>query len=104
MTGHQDIPATLLSFLGVENDPADYSHGRSMFSQQRRPYVVGCGWNQSAIVDENGWLLFGTRSNNPWEFDLRDSNYERVTDVRGTLSKRAGDISGTIQLMNAFLH
>jgi hypothetical protein len=53
LTSHLDIPATLLTLLGVSSPPGDYSHGFDLFGPQRRPYAVLSGWEYLGYVDDH---------------------------------------------------
>ena len=51
MTSHLDLPATLLTLLGVANPPSDYSLGNDLLNGPARSFTVVSGWNDLAYVD-----------------------------------------------------
>ncbi|GMR08894.1 MAG: sulfatase-like hydrolase/transferase [Gammaproteobacteria bacterium] len=50
MTSHIDIPATLLPYLGVTNQPADYSLGYDLLGDHTRKYTVVSDWNNIGYI------------------------------------------------------
>lgn len=58
MTSHMDIPATLLTLLGVTNPDSDYSQGHNLFDALSDPYVVIGGWDNLAYVDDQYQIVF----------------------------------------------
>jgi hypothetical protein len=51
MTSHLDIPATLLTQLGVTNPPSDYSLGYDLLGEEKRTFTVVADWNSLCYVD-----------------------------------------------------
>jgi len=52
MTSHLDLPATVLSLLGVANPPADYCCGQDLLSPTYdRKYCVAGDWSHIALID-----------------------------------------------------
>ena len=62
ITSHLDIPATLLSLLGVTNPPQDYSLGYDLFGTLKRQFAIVSGWNHLAYVDEEYKAVFPLKS------------------------------------------
>jgi len=58
ITSHLDIPATLMTLLGVENPPQDYSDGINLLSDTQRAYTVISGWDTIAYVDYEDKAVF----------------------------------------------
>ena len=58
MTSHLDIPATLLTVLGVKNKPADYSLGFDLFSKTQREFTVVSDWNSLVYMDQVYTAIF----------------------------------------------
>ena len=50
MTRHIDIPTTLLRYLGVTNDLADFTLGRSLFETTAPPYSVVSSWDTVGVI------------------------------------------------------
>lgn len=53
MTSHLDIPATVMTVLGVENPAEDYSLGIDMFSDEQRQYTVLSDWGSIVYMDSD---------------------------------------------------
>ena len=51
MTSHLDLPATVLTLLGVTNPPSDYSLGFDLLHGPPREFTVVSGWSDLAYVD-----------------------------------------------------
>jgi membrane-anchored protein YejM (alkaline phosphatase superfamily) len=62
MTSHLDIPATLLTVLGVKNQPEDYSLGFDLFSKTRREFTVVSDWNNLVYMDQHYTAIFPLNS------------------------------------------
>lgn len=60
ITSHLDIPATMMSLLGVLNPSQDYSLGYDLFGPQKREFTVISAWNQVAYVDSQFKATFPT--------------------------------------------
>ncbi len=58
MTSHLDIPATLLTVLGVKNKPEDYSLGFDLFGEKRREFSVLSDWNDLVYMDQDYTAIF----------------------------------------------
>ena len=52
VTSHLDIPATVLSLLGISNPPEDYSLGMDLLGDRRRDYVVFSSWDDIGYRDK----------------------------------------------------
>ncbi len=59
MTSHVDIPATLLTLLGVTTPTEYYSQGFDLLGPQRKKYTIMVDWNTLAYVDEKNKVTFG---------------------------------------------
>lgn len=58
LTSHLDIPATLLTVLGVKNKPEDYSLGFDLFGTTRREFTVASDWNSLVYMDQAYTAVF----------------------------------------------
>lgn len=52
LTSQLDIPATLMTLLGVTNPPRDYTLGYDLFGSETRKYTVFSGWDDIGYMDE----------------------------------------------------
>lgn len=103
VTAHQDLVPTLMEMLGTKSPPGDYALGRPLFGTERIAQLVACGWDQSALIDESGWLIFGNDFQNPWDYEVRDPEYREVPDTAKEIERRTAQVATTIRSMNAFL-
>ncbi len=78
LTSHQDIVPTLLTLLGVQNNPKEYSNGYNMFSQDfHRDYIFSANWNNNAILNKDSISVFSNLPNKIFGNEVRDrQNYE----------------------------
>lgn len=58
LTSHLDIPATLLTVLGVKNKPEDYSLGFDLFGTPQRKFTVASDWNSLVYMDQDYTAIF----------------------------------------------
>jgi membrane-anchored protein YejM (alkaline phosphatase superfamily) len=58
ITSHLDIPATLMTLLGVSNQPQDYSDGIDLLAGTERTYAVVSGWDTIAYIDNENKAVF----------------------------------------------
>ncbi len=58
MTSQLDIPATLMTLLGVTNPPRDYTLGYDLFGGQTRKYTVFSDWDSVGYRDEQYKVAF----------------------------------------------
>ncbi len=103
LTGHQDLAATFLELLGVENPPADYSTGHSLLGDAADAYEVTCGWGSCALIDGGGTVVFGTEAYNATRIEVRDPDYRPVADRNAALRERAPQLVALMSEMSAFL-
>lgn len=103
VTAHHDIVPTLMEMLGTKSPASDYALGSNLFGSERVAHVVACGWDQSALIDRSGWLIFGNGFKNPWDYEIRDPAFVEISDDDSELDRRSGQVAGAIRSMNAFL-
>ena len=103
LTGHADLPATFLEMLGVQNPPSDYSAGRSLLAPVPDPYEVSCGWDECALIDSEGEVVFGTQAYKGAGIDVLDPDYRPVADRKAVLQQRGQQLVGLMGEMSAFL-
>lgn len=77
-TSHLQLPATLLSRLGVTNPYSDYSSAPGLFKQQL-PYLVVGNHDDIGIIAEHSRISFPFTSNHFFRYVVRDSNDDPVT-------------------------
>jgi len=88
MTAHQDVVPSLLSLLGVSNNPAEYSNGKNFFSDTfERNYIFSSNWNNNAIVTKEFTYVFSNLPNKMFYNEIRDSQTYKQLDNQKTNSK-----------------
>lgn len=103
MTSSQDLVPTFMEMLGVQNPPGDYSLGENLFASEPQAHVVSCAWAECAVVDSNGWLVFGTETYNASGVDVLDRDYKLVADPKPVLRAKAPEMIGIMTELSAFL-
>jgi len=93
LTSHQDIVPTLLTLLGVQNKPSDYSNGLNIFDKKfYRDYIFSSNWNNNAIMTEKSISVFSNLPNKIFNNEIRNSkDYTRIIDGK-TNSKYLLDV------------
>ncbi|HEY7141196.1 MAG TPA: sulfatase-like hydrolase/transferase [Methylomirabilota bacterium] len=103
LTQHQDLPATMLALLGVDDPPERYSLGHNMLEGRERPYAVVCGFRECALQDQEGWVVFGVEGKTALSLEARDRDYVEVGDLATAVNRRRDRLLATMQEMRAFL-
>ena len=52
LTSHLDLPATVMTLLGVTTPPREYSLGHDLFESETRRYAILSGWDDLAMTDD----------------------------------------------------
>ncbi len=103
LTQHQDLPATMLALLGVNDPPEGYSLGHNMLEGRGRPYAVVCGFRECAVQDSDGWLVFGVEGKTALSLEARDRNYVELDDSGPAVSRRLDRLMAVMGEMRFFL-
>jgi len=73
LTSHNDIVPSILSIIGVENNPKDYSNGQNIFSKDfYRDFVFSANWNNNAIISKDFIYVFSNLPNKLFNNEVRD--------------------------------
>jgi membrane-anchored protein YejM (alkaline phosphatase superfamily) len=102
LTQHQDVPATVLALLGVDDPPERYSLGRNMLAGTGRSYAVVCGFRHCALQDAEGWLIFGVEGKTALSLEARDHDYAVVEDSAPVVTRRLSDLTAVMREMRLF--
>jgi membrane-anchored protein YejM (alkaline phosphatase superfamily) len=93
LTSHQDIIPTLLTLLGVQNNPTEYSNGYNLFSKDfHRDYIFSANWNNNAIVTKETISVFSNLPNKIFNNEVRDSKTYKKSKNKKTQSKYILDV------------
>lgn len=103
LTQHQDLPATMLALLGVDDPPEHYSLGRNMLRGPGRPYAVVCGFRECALQDSEGWVVFGVEGKTSLSLEARDRDYVEVESSGPAVSRRLDRLMAVMGEMRFFL-
>ena len=103
LTQHQDLPATMLALLGVDDPPDRYSLGRNMLEGRGRPYAVVCGFRECALQDSDGWVIFGIEGKTSLALEVRDRDYAEVENSGPAVSRRLDRLVAVMEEMRFFL-
>ena len=103
LTSHLDIVPTVMSLLGVTTAPGSYSQGSSLLASTGREFAVCMGWDQGAILDGEGAVVFSTETYNAAFFEVRDANYQLMPDPRSAFARRRTVIDQVVRGMREFL-
>lgn len=84
LTSHNDIVPTLMTLLGVRNDPADYSNGQNLFdTHYKRKYIFCSNWGNNAIITQNHTYIFSNLPNKMFSNEIRDnSSYKKLSKIK----------------------
>lgn len=102
LTQHQDLPATMLALLGIDDPPEGYSLGRSMLEGSGRPYAVVCGFRECALQDSEGWLVFGVEGKTSLSLEARNRDYAEIEDSGPAVSRRLSHLTAIMREMRLF--
>jgi membrane-anchored protein YejM (alkaline phosphatase superfamily) len=101
MTSHLDLPATVLTLLGVKNPPSDYSLGHDLLGTSVRDYTVVSGWAEIAYVDESYKSSFPLKS-----YDVRNravtTRHDAPADAKAFLSARHDRLTQVMKDLKRF--
>lgn len=100
MSSHLDLPATLLTYMGIENPAADYSFGYDLYGDTPRRYAVFADWNCVGYVDDrfksiyslSVWEMTRQRITTPGDDPLPDAdayladNQKRVVEIMKSMT------------------
>ena len=103
LTQHQDLPATVLALLGIDDPPDRYSLGRNMLEGKGRPYGVVCGFRECALQDAEGWVVFGIEGKTALSLEARNRDYAELEDSAAAVSRRLTSLTTIMREMRAFV-
>ena len=93
LTSHQDIVPTLLTMLGVQNTPSEYSNGQNIFSNTfHRNYIFSANWNNNAILTKETISVFSNLPNKIFNNEVRDTKTYKETKHKTTKSAYIMDV------------
>ncbi|HYE07511.1 MAG TPA: sulfatase-like hydrolase/transferase [Planctomycetota bacterium] len=96
-TSHVDLLPTILMRLGVANPVGDYSVGEMIGAGTGPRSLVLSGWNDAAVVDDDGIVVFATAAG-----CMDITAYDRQWRRRPTSAARTEQLLTTLERLNAF--
>ncbi len=96
-TSHVDLLPSILTRLGVANPSSDYSVGLPIGTGTGPRTLVLSGWNDAAVVDDDGIVVFATAAG-----CMDITAYDRQWRRRPTDSARTEQLLMTLARLNAF--
>ena len=101
MTSHEDVPATVLTYMGAENPLADYTQGLPLTTNATRPFVFISSWGTAAIVSTNTIISFGLEAYNA-DITILDTNDVPLPNQRAALAAHRNELVAAMEAMRQF--
>ncbi|MFA6187040.1 MAG: sulfatase-like hydrolase/transferase [Phycisphaerae bacterium] len=101
LSSQLDIPATVMSLLGVTNPPGDYSLGFNLLGSDYRKFTVISGWNTLAYADDDYKAVFPTGLSGLSKQKVTTKKDVEVADNSDFYKKKQENI---IQIMKELAH
>ncbi|HOM76566.1 MAG TPA: sulfatase-like hydrolase/transferase [Anaerohalosphaeraceae bacterium] len=101
MTSHLDIPATLMTLLGVDNPPRDYSLGFDLFSPATRFYTVLGDWDSLVYIDAECKIVLPLKATAVFN-KITDADDTPAEDSAGLYSKKMANLVGLLREAGEF--
>ena len=102
VTSHEDVPATVLTYMGAENPLSDYTQGLPLTTNATRPFVLIASWGTAAIVDTNSITQFGLEAYNGG-VTVMDTNDIPFPNQRQTLAAQHAELMAGLEAMRQFM-
>ncbi len=102
MTSHEDVPATVFTYMGVENPLSDYTQGLPMTTNATRSFVLISNWGSAAIVDSNSITEFGLEAYNT-AITVMSTNDLPLPNQRQTLADHHSELMAALEAMRQFM-
>lgn len=101
MTSHEDVPSTILAYLGAGNPLADYTQGQPLTTKAARQSVFIASWGTAAVVDTNTITAFGLEAYNA-ETAVLDTNDVPFPNQRGALAAHHAALGDALSQLGWF--
>ena len=101
MTSHEDVPATVLTYMGAENPLPDYTQGLPLMTNAARPFVFISSWSDAAIVSTNTITTFGLEAYNS-DVAILGTNNVPQPNQRAALASHRSDLVAAMESMRQF--
>jgi len=101
LTSHIDVPATVLTYMGVENPLSDYTLGHSLLDEHEPPFLFIANWSNAALIDRQTIITFGLEAYNT-DTTILDTNNVPLPNQREALTSHRGEVLSALQGMRQF--
>ncbi|MCF6331502.1 MAG: sulfatase-like hydrolase/transferase [Sulfurimonas sp.] len=89
LTSHNDIVATLLSIVGVQNNSNTYSNGYNLFNEDfNRDFVFCANWNNNAVITNEYTYVFSNLPNKMFRNEVRYTKNYKIVDSNHKIDSR----------------
>jgi membrane-anchored protein YejM (alkaline phosphatase superfamily) len=80
LTSHMDVAPTLLKLMGVGNPPEDYCLGVDLLGDKHHAYVIACGWDSVAYIDNQYKAILSTSAYGAGRQRVTDNNDAEIAN------------------------
>jgi len=101
LTSHIDVPATILTYMGVENPLSDYTLGHSLLDEHEPPFLFIANWSNAALVDRQTIITFGLEAYST-DTTILDTNNVPLPNQRDALAARKSELLSALEGMRQF--
>jgi membrane-anchored protein YejM (alkaline phosphatase superfamily) len=101
LTSHEDVPSTVLTYMGVENPLSDYTQGLPLTTNAARPFVFISSWSDAAIVSTNTITAFGLEAYKA-DITILDTNNVPLPNQRTALAAHQNELIAAMEAMRQF--
>lgn len=90
LSSHADLVPTLLSYIGVQSSPADYSNGFDMLAPDyNRHYAFTSNWNNNAIITDQTTMVFSNTPDKMFENEIRSTKtYKKIPSKESDIDQK----------------
>ena len=100
-TSHIDVPATVLTYMGVENPLSDYTQGHSLLDEHEPPFLFIANWSNAALIDRQTIITFGLEAYNT-DTTILGTNNVPLPNQREALAAHRGKLLSALEGMRQF--
>lgn len=102
ISSHLDVPATVLTLLGVENPPSDYSLGFDLLGGGRKAPIVLSDWDNLCLVS-GGWKIVMPYRGNEFLGDLVQTEDDgKAPDPDTVMAEHTGEVVRILEELSRF--
>ena len=103
VTSHLDIPATVLTTLGVTNPPDDYTLGVNLLSGQGDPYVILSDWSDLVYCDSDCKIVLPLKATGGMGQIVTTADDQGVPDASAVYAAKTPRLVEVLKKAGAFI-